>query len=509
MKVIGYLESSLWTMRGLEFGTMMRQAYAHADQLDALLASPEKPEGSRKPESMFERTGERLSGTRYVQVRDGVAVIDVNGVIAKRMNMFDEICYGGTSTEFLMRDFGTCMRSANVESIVLNIDSPGGEAFGINEFAESVFKARGDKPIHAYVSGLGCSGAYWIASAAEKLILDKSAFVGSIGVVTAWMDDKEFYKMMGIRREVVTSSNAPFKRLNFDNDEHRAELQRELDSLESVFHKAVARNRNVTVKEVINDFNKGGVLAGTDAVKAKMADRVGSLEDVIRDLAKVKTIASFGANKTGEMNMSVASKLKEKVSAFFASDEIKPLLEDGKEYAIVERTAASAEEGGETDPEKPAVAGEGEEAEENPTPEASAKPAVAPPGAAGADNQISVLQGQVAQSQAEAFIAAEMAAGRLVPAEKAGLQSLFIQAATDDFKSPLASGSRVETLKAHQSARKPHGLDVETVNSDANEIFVLSLGKDAKTKMDRDIDAQVDSYVATVSPGGKKLEAVK
>jgi ClpP class serine protease len=86
------------------------------------------------------------------------------------------------------------------------------------------------------------------------VIVDRSGFLGSIGVVTAWTDDSEFYQMLGIRREVVTSSNAPFKRLDFDNEEHRAEMQRELDSIESVFIKAVARNRKTTVDKVKSDF---------------------------------------------------------------------------------------------------------------------------------------------------------------------------------------------------------------------------------------------------------------
>lgn len=301
MRVIAFLESSMWTMRGIEFNTMMRIAYDHNLKLDSYLEAPEK-----KPEAMLGRTGEHLSGTRYVQVRDGVAIIDISGVIAKRMNFFQELCDGGTSTEMLMRDFAACVRNPNIESIVLHIDSPGGEAFGVNEFSESVYDARGKKPIHAYVSGLGCSGAYWIASSADEIILDKSAFVGSIGVVTAWMDDKEFYKSMGIRREVVTSSNAPFKRLNFDNPDHRDELQRELDSLEKVFHEAVSRNRGVTVEQVISDFNKGGVLAGEDAVAAGMADRVGSLEEVIAGLTKAKTIATYGVQ--GESKHYVSSR---------------------------------------------------------------------------------------------------------------------------------------------------------------------------------------------------------
>lgn len=505
MKVIAYLESSMWTMRGIEFNSMMRIAYDHRNEIDSLLDAPENPRP--KPQSMLGRTGEHLSGTRYVQVRDGVAIIDVNGVIAKRMNFFQEICDGGTSTEMLMRDFAACVRNPNIESIVLHIDSPGGEAFGINEFAESVYAARGKKPIHAYVSGLGCSGAYWIASAADEIILDKSAFVGSIGVVTAWMDDKEFYKMLGIRREVVTSSNAPFKRLNFDNDEHREELQRELDSLEKVFHEAVSRNRGVTVEQVINDFNKGGVLAGSDAVDAGMAERVGSLEEVIAGLAKVKTIATYGA--TGERHMSVKSVLKEKISAFFASDEVKPLLEDGKEYAIIERPQSLASGGEEPEDPKttPNNGAEGEDGDDT-KPAGDEKPAGDDKPAASAASAMDAKALQLAETAAVAYVDSEVKAGRLFPAEKEAFKSHFVQAAMDDFNNPLASGTRVDQIKTSQAARKPHGYTEETVDAQSNEIFVMSLGDKAKTKLDREIDAQVDSYVKTVTPG-TKLEAVK
>lgn len=511
MRVIGYLESSLWTMRALEFGSMMRVAYAHAQELDALLDRKEAPQ------TMLGKSGERLQGTRYIQVRDGVAVLDVNGIIAKRMSMFDELCGpGGTSTELAYRDFTNALQNPNVESIVLSIDSPGGEAFGINEFAQAIYEARGKKPIKAYIGGLGCSGAYWIASAADEVVIDKSAFAGSIGVVTAWMDDKKFYEMLGIRREVVVSSNAPFKRLDFDNEDHRAELQRELDSLESVFIKAVARNRKVTVDQVKKDFNKGGVLAGADAVKAGMADSVGSLEGVIKSLSKKgKTIASFSSASQGPANVGAKTEekerdmsLKEKLKAFFASEEVKPLLEDGKEYHLLEKTADREEsEPVKTADPKPVdgepAKGEGQsEAKDEKEP----KPETDEPKKDG--SEVEALRREIAVAKAEAFVDAEVVAGRILPGEKAKAVSELTEAAIDDHMRPL-SFSRFDSIKARYQGRKEHGLNKERVDSNANEIFVLKLGEGEKTKMRKDAEAQVDAYVAQVTPRAGKLEAVK
>lgn len=478
MRVIGYLESSFWTMRGLEFGTMMRRAYAHADQLDSLLNEAEKPQ------AMLAKPADRLSGTRYTQIRDGVAVIDVNGVIAKRMNLFEEMCFGGTSTEMLLKDFTTAVESVNVESIVLNIDSPGGEAFGINELSQAIFDARGKKPIKAYVSGLGCSGAYWIASAAEEIVSDKSAFLGSIGVVTAWMDDKEFYKTMGIRREVVTSSNAPFKRLDFDNEEHRSELQRELDSIEKVFHKAVARNRKVSVEQVIKDFNQGGVLIGLDAVKAGMSDRVGSLEDVIKSLKSKKSktaSASASAAAKGEIEMGFMDEFKSFASkhGFRANEESESVADDT-----------------ETTPKAPAIVEEPAENNE------AAKPELASTAALDPSMQIEALQTKIVAGEADAFVESETRAGRLFPAEASGFKSRYLQASLDDRLSPLASGSRVESLKASQTVRKPHGFTEEVISTEANQVLLAS-GEPGVS------DERTKQLLQTTPLGKRSLELVK
>lgn len=485
-RVIAYLNSSFWAMRPAEFASMMRIAYAHTATLDSILAEAE--ESAKRTQAMLAVRGERLSGTRYVEMREGnVAVIDLNGAIAKRMSLFQEICYGGVSTETLLRDFNTALGSEGVSSIIFNIDSPGGEAFGINEMAQAIFEARGKKPVSAYVSGLGCSGAYWIASACEEIVCDKSAFLGSIGVVTAWMDDKEFYKGMGIRREVVTSSNAKFKRLDFDNEEHRTELQRELDSLEKVFHKAVARNRKITIAEVIEDFNHGGVLSGLDAVKAGMADRVGNLEALIREHSKKnRKKQSMGADfGTGEFDMG----FKEEFKSFAAKLGFKVSEEKQEENPATEEAAEAAADTRDLRAEK-------ERADK-------------------AERELAELKAEKekefseqVEREADAFISAEVKSGRLYPAEAKTFKALYIQAAADDRRSPLKEGSRLGAFLENQKKRPAHKLTEEVIDAQANEGFILGLGDSSKSQMEKDAEAQVDEYVATYAPKAK-LEVVK
>lgn len=429
-------------MRQAEFDVMTLIATRDTAALDRIVADADRA----KPDAMLARSGERMSDTRYTQMRDGgVAVIDLNGRISKRMNLFAQICGGGTSTEMLLKDFQYCLDSPNVKSIVFNIDSPGGEAFGVNEIAQHIYAARGRKPIKAYVSGLGCSGAYWIATACDEIITDKSAFLGSIGVVSVMIDDTEAYKMMGYDKKVVTSSNAPKKRLDLNTVEGMAEFQAELDAMESVFIGAVARNMKKKREDVVRDFNQGGVLVGNDAVKAGMAHRTGSLEQLVRELARNNKprAGSVGAETSeGEMDMNFKEKVKElAVSLGFsvAETEIAPEV----------------------------VAEESEAAPEASTPAPEPAPEAPSADLAAERAKIDAERNEMFASKAKNFVAAEVAASRLLPAEAASFEASYLQALKDDHAHPIAGYSRVSGLETAQASRQPHHFQKETIAPDA------------------------------------------
>lgn len=236
------------------------------------------------PAAVAARVGTRLDNTRVVQVRDGVAVIPITGPIFRYANMMTEIS-GATSLQVLARDFSTALGNPDVSSILLEIDSPGGMASGIGEFADMVYQARGVKPIKAYVSDMGASAAYWIASAAGEIITAPSAELGSIGVVMAIRDSREAETRAGLRTIEVVSSQSPNKRLDPITDEGRAAVQTRVDQLASIFVAAVARNRGVTAEAVVADMGAGGIRMGASAVAARLSDRLGSFEAVVAELA--------------------------------------------------------------------------------------------------------------------------------------------------------------------------------------------------------------------------------
>lgn len=236
--------------------------------------------GLLDPEAVLAKTGKPLDNTRDVTIRDGVAIIPVSGPIFRYANLFTEIS-GATSIEVLAKDFRQALDDRSVRSILLEVNSPGGEADGTAELAQHIFEARGQKPIIAYVSHLGASAAYWLASAADEIVANDAASLGSIGVVASVCIHKDKNHLQFV------SSQSPNKRPNPETESGKSQIQAWLDDLGQVFIDTVARNRDMTSDDVIEMGNQGGLRVGQKAVDAGLADRIGTLESVISELASM------------------------------------------------------------------------------------------------------------------------------------------------------------------------------------------------------------------------------
>lgn len=232
-------------------------------------------------QAVLARRGDTPGHYESVEIRDGVAVLSVNGPILRYGGGFLSYFFRIAAIEGMARDFARVIDDPAVAAVVLNVDSPGGQVSGTNEFAEMVYAARGKKPVVAYVNATGASAAYWIASAAGNIVLDPTAAVGSIGVVATVAK-----KDAGRGYVEVVSSASPKKMLDPESDGGRAEILRIIDAIAGVFVAKVARNRGVSEDTVLARYGQGGVLVGESAVAAGMADAVGSLEAVIEELAR-------------------------------------------------------------------------------------------------------------------------------------------------------------------------------------------------------------------------------
>lgn len=241
-----------------------------------------EPDTFNNLEALVSKDAPVLENTRTVRIQNGVAIIPVSGVITGRMDFLTYIL-GGTALDILAKDFRTALENNDVRAIVLDFDSPGGIAVGPAEMADMIFNARGSKPIISYVGRNCCSAAYWLASAADKIIAHPAALLGSIGVVTA-VPVQEQPDESGTKCYEIVSSNAKAKRPDPRTADGIKTIKAELDALEAQFIGSVAKFRNISEEKIRNDFGKGGVVIGHEALQRSMADELGSFESVLASL---------------------------------------------------------------------------------------------------------------------------------------------------------------------------------------------------------------------------------
>lgn len=234
-----------------------------------------------------QRLGRPLANEqRDYEIRDGVAILPVEGVIAKKMNMFSRIS-GGSSSQLIGRDLAAALDDSAVHSIVLAVDSPGGTVDGTELLANSVFAARSRKPIVTLAGGTMASAAYWIGGAASKAyIADSTTAVGSIGVVTSHTDISGAEAVRGIKTTELTAGR--FKRIASQfgplSEEGRQSIQDQLDYMYSLFVGAVATHRGRSVDDVLEQMADGRVFTGQQAVDAGLVDGIITMDVLVEQL---------------------------------------------------------------------------------------------------------------------------------------------------------------------------------------------------------------------------------
>ena len=224
---------------------------------------------------------------RPYDVQNGVAILTLDGVIAKRMNLLSQIS-GGCSSSYVGQQFQTALEDPEVRAIVLSIDSPGGAVDGTQELANLIVGARGCKPVAAHTDGMMASAAYWIGSAADKIYISgDTTNVGSIGVITSHTDRSGAEAAKGLKTTVITAGK--FKASGHEHaplsDEGLGVIQGRLDAIYTAFVNDVARNRGTDALTVFSEMADGRVFVGKQAIEAGLVDGVSTLDDLIDQLA--------------------------------------------------------------------------------------------------------------------------------------------------------------------------------------------------------------------------------
>lgn len=239
-------------------------------------------------DALSARLGRQLgSDSQGYTVNNGVAIVPIHGVMAKKMNMFAEIS-GGASTELIARDIKDAVSDESVNAIMLHIDSPGGTVDGIESLTNVIREAGNSKPIVSFVDGLMASAAYWAGSASHEVVASSNtAAIGSIGVVATHTDMSKAEESAGVK--VTEISAGKYKRIASSHeplsDDGRAEIQAQVDQIYSIFVDTVAENRGSDVDTVLEKMADGRVFLAKQAMKRGLIDRIASFEEVINDLS--------------------------------------------------------------------------------------------------------------------------------------------------------------------------------------------------------------------------------
>lgn len=218
-------------------------------------------------------------------------------LVAVRGEIADE---AEASAEFVLPALRSAMEDSNAQALVLLINSPGGSPVQAGLIADEIHRLRAlhDKPVYAVVEETAASAAYYIASAADRIYVDKASIVGSIGVLINGFGFVETLDKLGIERRLLTAGENkgfldPFSP---QSEEHRQHAQRMLAQIHQQFIDVVRKGRGDRLKETPDMFS-GLFWTGEQSVRLGLADGFGSLHSVARDVVKAEKLVDYTNKK--------------------------------------------------------------------------------------------------------------------------------------------------------------------------------------------------------------------
>ncbi len=209
-----------------------------------------------------------------------IAVVDLDGVIMSPKQVVKQL------KQFADDD--------SVKAIILHVNSPGGGVAASEEIYREVKRIRDEKKkrIVASIETVGASGAYYVASATNKIYADKGSIVGSIGVIAEWVNYQELMKWAKLNP--ITMKAGEFKDTGSPTREmtpaERAYMQSLIDNMHGQFIQAVADGRHAKVEE-IRAIANGKVWTGEEALPLKLVDQLADFEGAVKDTARAVNIS--------------------------------------------------------------------------------------------------------------------------------------------------------------------------------------------------------------------------
>ncbi len=215
------------------------------------------------------------------------AVVEVKGEIASGAD---------ASAEFVVAAMRSAFEDSGSRAVVLLINSPGGSPVQAGIINDEIIRLKGkyDKPLYAVVEETCASAAYYIAAAADEIFVDKASIVGSIGVLMDGFGFTGTMEKLGVERRLLTAGENkgfldPFSPMS---ESQRAHAQQMLGQIHSQFINVVKAGRGERLRETPETFS-GLFWTGQQAVDMGLADKLGSLDYVAREVVKAEEVVDY------------------------------------------------------------------------------------------------------------------------------------------------------------------------------------------------------------------------
>ena len=216
------------------------------------------------------------------------AMVELRGVIASE---------GQASADNVTSGLQAAFKDSNTVGVVLRINSPGGSPVQAGYINDEIKRLRGlypNIPLYAVVEDICASGGYYVAVAADKIYVDKASIVGSIGVVMDGFGFTGTMEKLGVERRAIAAGENkkfldPFSPVN---PAHKAFAEKMLAEIHEQFITVVRQGRGKRLKETPELFS-GLVWVGPKSIELGLADALGNVDSVARDVIKAEDVVDF------------------------------------------------------------------------------------------------------------------------------------------------------------------------------------------------------------------------
>lgn len=277
-----------------------------------------------------------FAGVDVESLSGNVALVPIEGVITGSEDsefLFESITSSPEAVELIEK----ADKNPGIKAIILEINSPGGSAVASEEIANAVKKTN--KTTVAWIREAGASGAYWIASASDHIVANRVSITGSIGVVASYLEFPGLLERYNVTYQRLVSGRykdlgSPYKEMT---QEERELFQQSLDEIRDYFAGEVAKNRNLSKKDIDRIAN-GLFYLGAQAKELGLVDEIGGKDEVIRYIEKKEGIkADIVEYKKEKTLLDVLSRIISRQS-FFVGKGIGNSLFDKRDVSTLSIT---------------------------------------------------------------------------------------------------------------------------------------------------------------------------